>query len=171
MALVLCFFSSCKEKVERGPLEIYHLEPDQIIDRGDDGQGWYSKERHDFFAVKNFDFDNERHKVKIDSFIIDYMGNGNFPTGKENTLWVLSFYEYGDGITENTEHEYGTDYQIHKLFAPSKKICSYFFNTGHDHISSSYWYRPDHENGKSDRRKRKLVEDHLKTTAPDNGHE
>lgn len=157
--MVLCFFS-CNGKIEKGSLEIYHLKPDDIINREENGEGGYSKEREDFFTVKNYNFENESHKIKIDSFVINYISNDNFLMNKNNTSWGLVFFKYGGGITENTKHEYNTDYTIHQLFAPNKKICSYYFNTRIGYVSA--FYKTRSKNGVIDKRKRKLVENYFK---------
>ena len=70
------------------------------------------------------------------------------------------FFKYGDDITEQTKHEYNTDYTIHKLFAQNKKICSYSFNTRKGYNSTLYWI--NHKKRILDKRKRSLVEDYFK---------
>ncbi|MEM6736485.1 MAG: hypothetical protein AAF620_10505 [Bacteroidota bacterium] len=136
----MLFLFACNVKQENGPLEIYHLEPNDIIYRENDGQGWYAKERHDFFAVKNFDISNEEHKIKIDNFIIDYIKYDDFLAENDNASWGLVFYRYGNGITEDTKHEYGTDYQIHNLFAFEKRLVVYAFDTKDTYNGTIYHF-------------------------------
>ena len=72
-------------------MEIYHLEPNDIIDRNDDIPGWYTKERDDFFAIKNFDVNNELHRLQVDSFVLNYIRDDDFLEKNENARWSLVF--------------------------------------------------------------------------------
>ncbi|MFL0143720.1 hypothetical protein, partial [Tenacibaculum maritimum] len=94
--------------------------------------GWYSKTRSDFFAIKNFDRENEKHKTKVDSFVVNYIQKDSFLYKNKNTRWFLTFFKYGDGIDENTKHAYNTDYTIHTLFAFEKQQIAYSFNSRYE---------------------------------------
>ena len=49
-----------------------------MITRDTISHGGYDKRREDFFVVKNFDLNNPKHKIKIDSFVIKYVDRDNF---------------------------------------------------------------------------------------------
>ncbi|PIE48513.1 MAG: hypothetical protein CSA40_00050 [Flavobacteriales bacterium] len=110
-------FVSCNVQSKDQTLKIYHLKPDRIrVNTDTVGKyGWYAKTRNDFFVIKNFDATNESHKIKVDSFVVNYLKNDNFLRENDNARWSLIFFKYGDGINENTKHEFNTDYTIHKL--------------------------------------------------------
>ncbi|GGG47117.1 hypothetical protein [Bizionia arctica] len=131
---------SCKKKPEDNTFKIVHLAPDEIIINKDtlETYGWYSKTRNDFFVVKNFDQKKEQHKITIDSFIVRYIEKDSFLHKNKNVNWSLTFFNYGDGIDENTVHEYNTDYTMHTLFAPEKVICEYGFNNRFGYNGSYY---------------------------------
>jgi len=167
---VFCFLFSCKAKNQDQSLKIYHLEPNDIQINTDTlrSYGWYSKQREDFFAIKNFDITNEQHKIKIDSFVLTYLKKDNFLIKNKNVKWSLTFFKYGNKITENTKHEYNTDYTIHNLFAQNKEICYFTFDTRVGYRESSYWV--DHKKMKTNDQKRELIlnyfENHIKLNNP-----
>lgn len=137
-------FFSCSKKNDNDPskaLEIYHLKPNDIIVRKDykEGDGWYAIERFDFFALKNFNINDEEEKKQLDSFVVKYLKQDSFLSNNKNSLWVLHFYEYGNGITESTKHEYNTDYTIHNLFNLDKIIVTYFFRNAPQYSDSLYY--------------------------------
>jgi len=154
---VFCFLFSCKAKNEDQSIKIYHLKPNLIIEKSEYkiNKKYYSLDRQDFFTIKNFDITNENHKIKIDSFVINYIKNDVFLIKNDNAIWSLRFFKYGDGITENTKHEYDTDYYIHNLFAQNKEICNLYFDTRIGYISTNYLlsYNPK----KINKEKRKLI--------------
>jgi hypothetical protein len=161
--LVILF--SCNSKEKDKTLKIYHLKPNRIEINTDTlrSYGWYSKTRNDFFAIKNFDATNENHKIKIDSFVVDYISKDSFLEQNDNAKWSLSFFRYGDDINENTKHQYNTDYTIHKLFAQKKEIGVYTFDSQTGYRASFYWI--NYANLKSDNRKRKILLDYFNIKA------
>ncbi len=112
------WFVSCNVQPKNQTLEIYHLKPNDIgeLTEYKDNKKYYELVRDDFFALNNFDATNESHKIKVDSFVVNYIKNDNFLRDNANARWSLIFFKYGDGINENTKHEFNTDYTIHKLF-------------------------------------------------------
>jgi len=154
---VLLSFFSCQKEFNDGKLKIYHLKPNEIMITEDTVgiYGWYSKTRRDFFTINNFDINSERHKVLIDSFIINYIKKDSFLIKNNDVRWSLIFFKYGDEITENTKHKYDTDYTIHNLFAQSKEICYFTFDTRVGYRESSYWL--NHKNKKTNKEKRELI--------------
>ena len=118
------------------------------------------KIRNDFFAIKNFDATNEKHKIKVDSFVVNYIKKDSFLTKNKNSKWSLTFFKYGNGINKNTEHQYNTDYTIHQLFAQKKEIGNYTFDSKNGYRESFYWI--NHAKFKSDDRKRKIIVDYFK---------
>ncbi|MCD9564234.1 hypothetical protein [Tenacibaculum maritimum] len=122
---------ACQSKDKDKSLKIYHLKPNLVhVNKDTVGvYGWYSKTRSDFFAIKNFDRENEKHKTKVDSFVVNYIQKDSFLYKNKNTRWFLTFFKYGDGIDENTKHAYNTDYTIHTLFAFEKQQIAYSFNS------------------------------------------
>lgn len=152
---------SCKSKPEDKTLNIYHLAPDDVIIRSDKSvsQGWYAMERHDFFAVKNFDLENDEHKISIDCFIVDYIKEDSFLYKNKNALWALTFFKYGDDINERTMHVYDTDYTMFNLFAPEKEICSFYFDTRIGYSGS--FYSVEHDPKKLDNSAREIIAEYF----------
>ncbi|CAA0253186.1 hypothetical protein JIP32914_80067 [Tenacibaculum maritimum] len=129
--LIMGLLFACQSKDKDKSLKIYHLKPNLVhVNKDTVGvYGWYSKTRSDFFAIKNFDRENEKHKTKVDSFVVNYIQKDSFLYKNKNTRWFLTFFKYGDGIDENTKHAYNTDYTIHTLFAFEKQQIAYSFNS------------------------------------------
>ncbi|PIE48512.1 MAG: hypothetical protein CSA40_00045 [Flavobacteriales bacterium] len=136
------WFVSCNVQPKDQTLKIYHLKPDRISVNTDTigKYGWYAKTRNDFFAIKNFDATNENDKIKVDSFVVNYLKNDDFLTKNDNAVWTLIFFKYGDGINENTKHEFNTDYTIHKLFAFKKRQTAYSFDNRTNYTGTSYFF-------------------------------
>ncbi len=165
----LCFIISlgCTSKLEDKTFKIIHLSPDELITRDTPIiNGGYALQRQDFFAVKNFDLKNENHKIAIDSFVVNRIKKDSFLYTHKKVSWALTFFKYGDGIDENTVHEYNTDYTIHTLFAQNKEICNYYFNNKIGYSASNYWesYEPKSLN----KDKRKIVVDYFKDSTHTN---
>ncbi|CAA0175645.1 hypothetical protein [Tenacibaculum maritimum] len=158
--LIMGLLFACQPKDKS--LKIYHLKPNLVhVNKDTVGvYGWYSKTRSDFFAIKNFDKENEKHKTKVDSFVVNYIQKDSFLYKNKNSEFSLSFFEYGDGIDENTEHRVDTDYTIHTLFAQRKEICNFYFDSRVGYIGSNYWieYSPK----KIDKNRRKIISDYFK---------
>ncbi|WP_407264286.1 hypothetical protein [Tenacibaculum maritimum] len=129
--LIMGLLFACQSKDKDKSLKIYHLKPNLVhVNKDTVGvYGWYSKTRSDFFAIKNFDRENEKHKTKVDSFVVNYIQKDSFLYKNKNARWFLTFFKYGDGIDENTKHAYNTDYTIHMLFAFEKQQIAYSFNS------------------------------------------
>ncbi|MFL0122853.1 hypothetical protein V2611_13730 [Tenacibaculum maritimum] len=129
--LIMVLLLACQSKEKDKSLKIYHLKPNLVhVNKDTVGvYGWYSKTRSDFFAIKNFDKENEKHKTKVDSFVVNYIQKDSFLYKNKNARWFLTFFKYGDGIDENTKHAYNTDYTIHMLFAFEKQQIAYSFNS------------------------------------------
>ncbi|WP_407264970.1 hypothetical protein R5N98_14720 [Tenacibaculum maritimum] len=129
--LIMGLLFGCQSKDKDKSLKIYHLKPNLVhVNKDTIGvYGWYSKTRSDFFAIKNFDKENEKHKTKVDSFVVNYIQKDSFLYKNKNARWFLTFFKYGDGIDENTKHAYNTDYTIHMLFAFEKQQIAYSFNS------------------------------------------
>ncbi|WP_159258121.1 hypothetical protein, partial [Tenacibaculum maritimum] len=129
--LIMGLLFACQSKDKDKSLKIYHLKPNLVhVNKDTVGvYGWYSKTRSDFFAIKNFDRENEKHKTKVDSFVVNYIQKDSFLYKNKNTRWFLTFFKYSDGIDENTKHAYNTDYTIHTLFAFEKQQIAYSFNS------------------------------------------
>ena len=159
--LVVFAFFGCKKEAKDTTFRIYHLEPNDINFPSDTlrSNGWFTKERSDFFVVKNYDIHNEQHKLEIDSFVVNYLKEDDFLLKNKNVNWSLTFFKYGNGIDENTKHEYDTDYTIHDLFSYKKEIGSYCFNTRRGYEGSNYRMTPEELNTN----KRKLVSDYFTT--------
>jgi len=157
---VLTLFSCAKEDQDK-TFKIYHLTPNRVYVATDTigVYGWYAKRRNDFFVVKNYDINNEQHKIKIDSFIVNYLKKDSFLTINKNVNWTLTFFKYGNGIDENTEHEYGTDYTIHDLFSYKKEIGSVYFDTRTGYSVSNYNITPE----KFNQTKREIISDYFAT--------
>ncbi|WP_157926244.1 hypothetical protein R5O20_13925 [Tenacibaculum maritimum] len=138
--LIMGLLLACQPKDKDKSLKIYHLKPNLVhVNKDTVGvYGWYSKTRSDFFAIKNFDKENEKHKTKVDSFVVNYIQKDSFLYKNKNARWFLTFFKYGDGIDENTEHRVDTDYTIHTLFAFKKREVVYSFAL-RDHIPTYYF--------------------------------
>ncbi|WP_407264975.1 hypothetical protein R5N98_14750 [Tenacibaculum maritimum] len=157
--LIMGLLFACQPEDKDKSLKIYHLKPNLVhVNKDTIGvYGWYSKTRSDFFAIKNFDKENEKHKTKIDSFVVNYIQKDSFLYKNKNVHWSLVFFKYGDGIDENTEHRVDTDYTIHTLFAFRKREVVYSFAL-RDHIPTYYFKGGDsivHED-------RKIISDYFK---------
>ncbi|PHR72858.1 MAG: hypothetical protein COA67_03920 [Lutibacter sp.] len=139
MLLIFIVFS-CKKEEKDTVFKIYHLKPNSVYTTVDSLviNGSYSKRRNDFFVVKNYDINNEQHKIKIDSFVLNQIKKGTFLTKNKNSSLSLTFFKYGNGIDENTKHEYDTDYTIHNLFSYKKEIGSFYFNNRFGYEGSNY---------------------------------
>lgn len=119
---------------------------------------WY-KRRNDFFVIKNYDVNNEMHKIKIDSFVVEYVKRDSFLNENRNSFWRLTFFNYGDGIDEHTLHQYDSDYTIHDLFSYKKEIVSVYFDTRIGYGSSNFNVTPETVN----KSKRKIISDYIDT--------
>lgn len=161
MVLFVCIPFACKKEEKNTSFKIYHLEPNKIQFTSDTlrSHGWFAKARSDFFVVKNFDINNEQHKIKIDSFVLAYLKKDSFLLKNKNVKWSLTFFKYGNGIDENTAHEYNTDYTIHNLFSYKKEIGSFYFNTRRGYEGSNYRMTPEKINST----KRKIISDYFTT--------
>ncbi|CAA0178233.1 hypothetical protein [Tenacibaculum maritimum] len=159
--IFLCLLLACQPKDKS--LKIYHLKPNLVhVNKDTVGvYGWYSKTRSDFFAIKNFDKENEKHKTKVDSFVVNYIQKDNFLYKNKNTRWFLTFFEYGDGIDENTKHAYNTDYTIHTLFAFEKQQIAYSFNSRYEkgYKKVNYYFKDGDSIVHEDR---KIISDYFK---------
>ncbi len=140
--LMAIMFVSCNVQPKDQTLKIYHLKPNDIgeLTEYKDNKKYYELLRDDFFALKNFDATNESHKIKVDSFVVNYIKNDNFLRDNDNAIWSLIFFKYGDGINENTKHEFNTDYTIHKLFAFKKRQTAYSFDSKTNYLGTSYFF-------------------------------
>lgn len=125
MLLLVVILFSCKKEEKDNTFSIYHLKPNSIYTTADSliMKGGFFKRRNDFFVIKNYDVKNEKHKIKIDSFVVNYLKNDNYLSVSKNSNWKLTFFKYGNGINENTTHIDGTDYAIHNLFSYKKEIA------------------------------------------------
>ncbi|MFL0110926.1 hypothetical protein [Tenacibaculum maritimum] len=160
--LIMGLLFGCQSKDKDKSLKIYHLKPNLVhVNKDTIGvYGWYSKTRSDFFAIKNFDKENEKHKTKVDSFVVNYIQKDSFLYKNKNVKWSLTFFKHGDGIDENTEHRVDTDYTIHTLFAPKKEIAIYTFDSKIGYRGSFYWIKQ--KNFESNDEKRKIISDYFK---------
>ncbi|WP_407265488.1 hypothetical protein [Tenacibaculum maritimum] len=129
--LIMGLLFACQSKDKDKSLKIYHLKPNDIgkFPHYKENKKYYELSRDDFFAIKNFDRENEKHKTKVDSFVVNYIQKDSFLYKNKNARWFLTFFKYGDGIDENTKHAYNTDYTIHMLFAFEKQQIAYSFNS------------------------------------------
>ncbi len=152
---------SCKKEDKDKTFRIYHLTPNREYVATDTVgvYGWFSKRRNDFFVVKNYDINNEQHKIKIDSFIVNYLKKDSFLIANKNVNWTLTFFKYGNGIDENTTHEYDTDYTIHNLFSYKKEIGSVYFDTRTGYSVSNYNITPE----KFNQTQRDIISDYFAT--------
>jgi hypothetical protein len=159
--LFLVSFISCKKEVTDKTFKIFHLKPNRIYTDTAVVNGKFSKRRNDFFVVKNYDINDEHHKIKIDSFVVNYVKKDSFLTQNKNVSWRLTFFKYGDGIDEHTQHEYDTDYTIHDLFSYKKEISSAYFDTRNGYGGSCYTIDPE----KKLNTKRKIITDYFNTNS------
>lgn len=155
--LFLINFISCKKEVTDKTFKIFHLKPNRVYIDTTAVNGKFSKRRNDFFVVKNYDINNEHHKIKIDSFVVNHVKKDSFLIQNKNASWRLTFFKYGDGIDEHTQHEYNTDYTIHDLFSYKKEIGSVYFDTREGYRGSNYTITPDKHTSSS----RKIVTDYF----------
>ncbi|MBG6130329.1 hypothetical protein IWQ47_001588 [Aquimarina sp. EL_43] len=159
--LFLMSFISCKNEVTDKTFKIFHLKPDRIYIDTAAVNGKFSKRRNDFFVVKNYDINNEHHKIKIDSFVVNHVKKDSFLIQNKNASWRLTFFKYGDGIDEYTQHEYSTDYTIHDLFSYKKEIGSVYFDTREGYRGSNYTITPDKHTSSH----RKIIDDYFNTNS------
>ncbi|WP_159245231.1 hypothetical protein, partial [Tenacibaculum maritimum] len=77
---IMILLLACQPEDKDKSFKIYHLKPNLVhVNKDTVGvYGWYSKTRSDFFAIKNFDKENEKHKTKIDSFVVNYIQKDSF---------------------------------------------------------------------------------------------
>lgn len=138
--LLLIFI--CCDRSGVNELEIFHLAPNRVItnEKSIAKNGWFKTEREDFFALKNFNIENQQQKAIIDSFIINYIKNDNFLNVNDNSSLSLVFFKYGNGITENTTHQYYTDYDINQLFAFKKRLIYYYFTSDLGYVNTGYYF-------------------------------
>ncbi|WP_407268102.1 hypothetical protein [Tenacibaculum maritimum] len=160
--LIMVLLVACQSKEKDKSLKIYHLKPNDIgeFPHYKENKKYYELIRDDFFAIKNFDKENEKHKTKVDSFVVNYIQKDSFLYKNKNAKWSLTFFKYGDGIDENTEHRVDTDYTMHTLFAPKKEIAIYTFDSKIGYRGSFYWI--NQENFESNDEKRKIISDYFK---------
>ncbi|CAA0188742.1 hypothetical protein AQ1689_70060 [Tenacibaculum maritimum] len=160
--LIMVLLLACQPKDKDKSLKIYHLKPNDIgeFPHYKENKKYYELSRDDFFVIKNFDKENEKHKTKVDSFVVNYIQKDSFLYKNKNAKWSLTFFKYGDGIDENTEHRVDTDYTMHTLFAPKKEIAIYTFDSKIGYRGSFYWI--NQENFESNDEKRKIISDYFK---------
>ncbi|MFL0128635.1 hypothetical protein V2625_13850 [Tenacibaculum maritimum] len=162
--LIMGLLFACQSKEKDKSLKIYHLKPNDIgeFPHYKENKKYYELSRDDFFVIKNFDKENEKHKTKVDSFVVNYIQKDSFlyKNKNKNAKWSLTFFKYGDGIDENTEHRVDTDYTMHTLFAPKKEIAIYTFDSKIGYRGSFYWI--NQENFESNDEKRKIISDYFK---------
>ncbi|WP_025663120.1 hypothetical protein [Aquimarina megaterium] len=159
--LFLINFISCKKEVTDKTFKIFHLKPNRVYIDTTAVNGKFSKRRNDFFVVKNYDINNEHHKIKIDSFVVNHVKKDFFLIQNKNVNWRLTFFKYGDGIDEHTQHEYDTDYTIHDLFSYKKEIGSVYFDTREGYRGSNYTITPDKHTSSH----RKIIDDYFNTNS------
>lgn len=119
-------------------MQIYHLAPDNIITRSSNEAGEYAIQRDDFFVVKNFKSDNEEQEKEMDAFVVAYLAHDDFLKKNRNASLTLTFYRYGDGITEQTKHTFDTDYTMHTLFSLDKRVAVYSFDTNTGYLETLF---------------------------------
>lgn len=165
LVIILFVFTmfSCKKEEKDTTFKIYHLKHNKVYENTDTLRsfGRYSKKRSDFFVVKNFNKNNEQHKIKIDNFVLNRLKKDSFLIKNKNSKWSLTFFKYGNGIDENTKHQYGTDYAIHTLFSYKKELGSFHFNNRFGYSGSSF--RITSEKLNTD--KRKIISDYFDSIA------
>lgn len=132
---------SCNPIKQNQRMEIFHLKPNRLTvnDKEEAKDGWFEKEREDFFALNNFDIESEEHKAAVDSFVISYLAKDDFLNTNDKVSLALVFFKYGDGITEKTAHQYDTDYSIHELFAFNKRLIYYDFTSENGYVNTGYY--------------------------------
>ncbi len=159
--LAVFILFSCKKEDKDTTFKIYHLKPNRVYESTDTVgvYGWFSKRRSDFFVVKNYDINNEQHKIKIDSFIVNYISKDSFLIANKNVNWHLTFFKYGDGIDEHTTNQNDTDYTIHNLFSYKKEIGSVYFDTRTGYSVSNYNVTPE----KLNQTKREIISNYFAT--------
>jgi len=137
--------NSCNQVKQNKQMKIYHLKPNRLIvnDETNTKDNWFKQEREDFFTIENFNIEIEEHKAEIDSFVLNYIKKENFLAAKNNVNWSLVFFKYGDGITENTAHQYDTDYDMHQLFAFKKRLIYYYFTSENGYENTGYYLNGD----------------------------
>ncbi|WP_407268099.1 hypothetical protein [Tenacibaculum maritimum] len=155
--LIMGLLFACQPKDKS--LKIYHLKPNDIgkFPHYKENKKYYELSRDDFFVIKNFDKENEKHKTKVDSFVVNYIQKDSFLYKNKNARWFLTFFKYGDGIDENTEHRVDTDYTIHTLFAFKKREVVYSFAL-RDYIPTYYFKGGDSIVNED----RKIISDYFK---------
>jgi hypothetical protein len=158
--LLVFMLFSCIEQEKDISFKIYHLKPNDIYKNLDriKKKGRFDIQRNDFFVVKNYDSNNEQHKIKIDSFVVNQIKKDAFLTTNNNSSWSLTFFKYGNGIDEYTEHISGTDYAIHNLFSYKKEIGGFYFDNRAGYASSFYRTAPE----KLDKNKREIISNYFK---------
>ncbi len=159
LILLIFFTMSCENTNKSDTLQIYHLSPDAIVERDVNMSGAYAQQRDDFFAVKNFDSANDTHKNQIDNFVVQRLKADPYLTDNKNVQWTMTFFKYGDGIDENTKHQYDSDYAIHTLFAQHKEIAYYTFDNLKGYRETLFW--ENFEDDIYDDKKRKIIQDHF----------
>jgi len=134
--------TSCNQIKQNQAMKIFHLKPNRITvnEKAETKYDWYKKEREDFFALKGFNIESEEHKAAVDSFVLHYINKDNFLNTDDHVSWALVFFKYGDGITENTKHQFDTDYSIHELFAFEKRLIYYDFTSNNGYENTGYYF-------------------------------
>jgi hypothetical protein len=113
---------SCQEKSTE--MQIFHIDKDDIYPNQVivDGQIIVQGEHKEaFFAIKNFDFHDEKQMEKLNSLIKVSLKNIPY---KDYQLFTINFYQYGDDITEKTRRSHGTDWE-NETFNIQKLIAVY----------------------------------------------
>ncbi|MFL0067020.1 hypothetical protein V2595_15470 [Tenacibaculum maritimum] len=164
--LIMGLLFACQSKEKDKSLKIYHLKPNDISELPEyrENKRYYELLRNDFFAIKNFDKENEKHKTKVDSFVVNYIQKDSFLDKNKNAYWSLVFFKYGDGIDENTKHAYNTDYTTHTLFAFEKREIYYSFESNDTYYqkkykTTGYYFKKGDSVVKE---KRKIISDYFK---------
>ncbi|CAA0252701.1 hypothetical protein [Tenacibaculum maritimum] len=106
--LIMGLLFACQSKDKDKSLKIYHLKPNDIgeFPHYKENKKYYELSRDDFFVIKNFDKENEKHKTKVDSFVVNYIQKDSFLYKNKNSEFSLSFFEYGDSGLPN---KFGTN--------------------------------------------------------------
>ncbi|MFL0105099.1 hypothetical protein, partial [Tenacibaculum maritimum] len=78
--LIMGLLFACQSKDKDKSLKIYHLKPNDIgkFSHYKENKKYYELSRDDFFVIKNFDKENEKHKTKVDSFVVNYIQKDSF---------------------------------------------------------------------------------------------
>jgi len=161
LTVLILFTMSCENTNKSAALQIYHLPPDVTVEREANLSGAYARQRDDFFTVKNFDPNNETHKTQIDNFVVQRLKTDTYLTDSKNVQWTMTFFKYGNGINENTKHQYDSDHAIHTLFAQHKEIGYYTFDNRTGYRESLFW--ENFEEDKYDDKKREIIQNHFDT--------